>query len=99
MKTAGWVLIWAGVGLIIIQSFINWIVLLKSRPQAPGGGDVNALNVAFPSLKDLAELLKAPHGAAITLVIIGAVLLLASSGVDVSFGASTSPTPSPTATP
>lgn len=97
MEKAGWLLIWVGLGLVILRSLIDfWHLLTGKQPLVGIAGEGPGVSV---SLKDLAELLKAPHGAGIALVITGAVLLLAGSGIDVSFGGSVdTPTPTPTPT-
>jgi hypothetical protein len=97
MTKAGWVLIIVGLALIVTKTALDYWILLKAKTDE-GGSQRGLLNsVTLPDLSALAELLKAPHGAGIALVISGAVLLLAASGVDVSFGGSVgTPTPTPT---
>lgn len=95
MNKAGWLLIIVGLALIVTKTLLDYWIILK--PKQGSGGRAIAADVALPNLKDLAELLKAPHGAGIALVITGAVLLLAASGIDVSFGGSVD-TPTPTRT-
>lgn len=97
MEKAGWLLIIVGVLLIVIKTAIDyWIALSPKQVVTPSQGEFSAAKVGLPSLIEVAELLKAPHGAGIALVITGAVLLLAASGIDVSFGTSVeTPTPSP----
>lgn len=99
MEKAGWWLIGVGLVLVVIRSLIEFWHLIKGKQ---AGVELLADGAGVKvSLKDLAELLKAPHGAGIALVITGAVLLLAGSGVDVSVGGSIetpSPTPSSTST-
>lgn len=96
LNKAGWTLIIVGLVLVVARSLIDFWLLLKGKQSLVGiAGDGPDVDV---SLKDLAELLKAPHGAGIALVITGAVLLLAGSGIDVSFGGSVeTPTPTPSA--
>ncbi len=98
MEKAGWLLIVVGVLLIVVKTVVDyWIALSPKEVAPPTEGAFSAAKVGLPDLEDIAELLKAPHGAGIALVITGAVLLLASAGVDVSFGGSAS-TPAPTPT-
>lgn len=97
MNKAGWLLIIVGLALIVTKTLLDYWIILK--PKQGRGARALAADVALPNLKDLAELLKAPHGAGIALVITGAVLLLAASGIDVSFGGSVeTPTATPTST-
>lgn len=99
MEKAGWLLIIVGVVLIVVKTVVDyWIALSPKQVAKPSEGEFSAAKVGLPDLKDVAELLKAPHGAGIALVLTGAVLLLAASGVDVSFDTSVeTPSPSPTA--
>lgn len=100
MTKAGWVLIIAGLVWIFAKSAIDYWIALKPKQQTVEDARraVSPMNVGLPSLGEVAELLKTPHGTGVALVIVGAVLLLAGSGVSVSFsgGASPSPSPSPT---
>jgi hypothetical protein len=97
VQKAGWFLIIVGTILIVVRSVLDWVMLLKPRPAQTPTGAVSALTVGLPDLGKVAELLKETHGPGVALVITGAVLLLAGSGIDVSFGGtSPSPTPSPT---
>lgn len=100
MNKAGWTLIIVGLALIVVRSLLDFWILLKPRAE---GSEPSAVLAALTgvdlSLKDLADLLRAPHGAGVALVITGALLLLAGSGVDVSFGGSVeTPTPTPSTT-
>lgn len=97
MNKAGWLLIIVGVVLVVLRSAIELWALLRKKGPSEQTLDLGPLGGVDISLKDVAELLKPPHGPAIALVITGAVLLLAGSGVDVSLGGSVStPTPTPT---
>jgi len=98
MNKAGWVLIIVGGVLVVIRSLADLWILLKPKKEGDEAAGIAALAGVDLSLKDLADLLKAPNGAGIALVITGAVLLLAGSGVDVSLGGTVStPTPTPSA--
>lgn len=99
MEKAGRLLIIVGILLIVVKTVVDyWIALSPKEIPPPTQGAFSAAKVGLPDLNDVAELLKAPHGAGIALVTTGAVLLVATSGIDVSFGASVeTPTPSSTA--
>lgn len=99
MTEAGWGLIIVGTLLVVARTGVELRALWRKKDPSEKTLDLGPLGGVEISLKDVAELMKVPHGPAIALVISGAVLLLAGSGVDVSLGGTvTSPTPTPTAT-
>ncbi|MDQ4145684.1 MAG: hypothetical protein M3198_18450 [Actinomycetota bacterium] len=103
MDDLGRALIWAGVVWVFAKLVFEIIQTLRGKPGLDDKPkppiEVQSQPPVAIDPSALAKLAAVPYGPGLTLALLGVVLLIVANGFSVNVGASTAPTPAPSASP